>query len=275
MPAVVTASGVDRWRASRPRLAGRLGTTSSSHGRPEMSSGAVLPSRGLGSSVCGGSSRRRDQHGGMRTMAIRVRRRSLRGRASLTVFRRGRVEAIRDFDRSTREQAVQAVDREQRAVCWTVDCRRRSRGPGLHGARQAAGASACPTRRDECIVPAGRVRLTLRRTCDDRAVEAAGRRSGRRGRPPPFAGQRHDVGVTQMALPVIRRNGDGADFASAALTQPRGSAERTRGGAAARRAPPRLGVVSRGVASHQHMRPPPSARLSGLAVVSVTALQLR
>jgi hypothetical protein len=33
----------------------------------------------------------------------------------------GEVEAMRDFDRSTREQAVQAVDRDSGLLVWTVD----------------------------------------------------------------------------------------------------------------------------------------------------------
>ena len=33
----------------------------------------------------------------------------------------GEVEAMRDFDRSTREQAVQAVDRDTGLLVWTVD----------------------------------------------------------------------------------------------------------------------------------------------------------
>jgi hypothetical protein len=33
----------------------------------------------------------------------------------------GAVQAMRDFDRSTREQAVQAVDRESGLLVWTVD----------------------------------------------------------------------------------------------------------------------------------------------------------
>jgi hypothetical protein len=33
----------------------------------------------------------------------------------------GEVEAMRDFDRSTREQAVQAVDRDTGELVWTVD----------------------------------------------------------------------------------------------------------------------------------------------------------
>jgi len=33
----------------------------------------------------------------------------------------GEVEAMRDFDRSTREQAVQAVDRDNGLLVWTVD----------------------------------------------------------------------------------------------------------------------------------------------------------
>jgi hypothetical protein len=33
----------------------------------------------------------------------------------------GEVQAMRDFDRSTREQAVQAVDRETGVLVWTVD----------------------------------------------------------------------------------------------------------------------------------------------------------
>lgn len=33
----------------------------------------------------------------------------------------GEVEAMRDFDRSTKEQAVQAVDRETGLLLWTVD----------------------------------------------------------------------------------------------------------------------------------------------------------
>jgi hypothetical protein len=33
----------------------------------------------------------------------------------------GEVQAMRDFDRSTREQAVQAVDRDTGVLVWTVD----------------------------------------------------------------------------------------------------------------------------------------------------------
>jgi hypothetical protein len=33
----------------------------------------------------------------------------------------GEVEAMRDFDRSTKEQAVQAVDRDSGVLVWTVD----------------------------------------------------------------------------------------------------------------------------------------------------------
>jgi hypothetical protein len=33
----------------------------------------------------------------------------------------GEVQAMRDFDRSTKEQAVQAVDRETGELVWTVD----------------------------------------------------------------------------------------------------------------------------------------------------------
>jgi hypothetical protein len=33
----------------------------------------------------------------------------------------GEVQAMRDFDRSTREQAVQAVDRDTGELVWTVD----------------------------------------------------------------------------------------------------------------------------------------------------------
>ena len=33
----------------------------------------------------------------------------------------GEVQAMRDFDRSTREQAVQAVDRDSGLLVWTVD----------------------------------------------------------------------------------------------------------------------------------------------------------
>jgi hypothetical protein len=33
----------------------------------------------------------------------------------------GEVQAMRDFDRSTREQAVQAVDRDSGELVWTVD----------------------------------------------------------------------------------------------------------------------------------------------------------
>jgi hypothetical protein len=33
----------------------------------------------------------------------------------------GEVEAMRDFDRSTKEQAVQAVDRDTGVLVWTVD----------------------------------------------------------------------------------------------------------------------------------------------------------
>jgi hypothetical protein len=33
----------------------------------------------------------------------------------------GEVQAMRDFDRSTREQAVQAVDRDSGVLVWTVD----------------------------------------------------------------------------------------------------------------------------------------------------------
>jgi hypothetical protein len=33
----------------------------------------------------------------------------------------GEVEPMRDFDRSTREQAVQAVDRESGLLVWTID----------------------------------------------------------------------------------------------------------------------------------------------------------
>jgi hypothetical protein len=33
----------------------------------------------------------------------------------------GEVQAMRDFDRSTREQAIQAVDRDSGVLVWTVD----------------------------------------------------------------------------------------------------------------------------------------------------------
>jgi hypothetical protein len=33
----------------------------------------------------------------------------------------GEVQAMRDFDRSTREQAIQAVDRDSGELVWTVD----------------------------------------------------------------------------------------------------------------------------------------------------------
>jgi len=33
----------------------------------------------------------------------------------------GEVQAMRDFDRSTRDQAVQAVDRDTGLLVWTVD----------------------------------------------------------------------------------------------------------------------------------------------------------
>jgi hypothetical protein len=36
-------------------------------------------------------------------------------------FMLGEVEPMRDFDRSTREQAVQAVDRDTGELVWTVD----------------------------------------------------------------------------------------------------------------------------------------------------------
>ena len=37
------------------------------------------------------------------------------------IFMVGEVEPMRDFDRSTREQAVQAVDRDTGELVWTVD----------------------------------------------------------------------------------------------------------------------------------------------------------
>jgi hypothetical protein len=36
-------------------------------------------------------------------------------------FMVGEVQAMRDFDRSTREQAIQAVDRDSGVLVWTVD----------------------------------------------------------------------------------------------------------------------------------------------------------
>ena len=73
----------------------------------------------------------------------------------------GEVQALRDFDRSTKDQAVQAVDRDTGVLVWTVDVIDADPGdPGADGAGQAAGAGAAgPARGDGGgAVPAGRVR---------------------------------------------------------------------------------------------------------------------
>ena len=55
----------------------------------------------------------------------------------------GEVEAMRDFDRSTKDQAVQAVDRDSGRAGVDGRCgRRRPGGPGADRAGQGAGAGA-------------------------------------------------------------------------------------------------------------------------------------
>jgi hypothetical protein len=71
-------------------------------------------------------------------------------------FMVGEVQAMRDFDRSTKDQAVQAIDRETGELVWTVDvidadpeARDRTIRVKLLAPVQPIPPEACPGRRSD------------------------------------------------------------------------------------------------------------------------------
>ena len=123
----------------------------------------------------------------------------------------GEVQAMRDFDRSTKDQAVQAVDRDTGVLVWTVDVvdadpEARERTVRVQAAR--AGAAGPAGGDAGGAVPAGRVRRPDRHAV--RGDHGVGPGRGWRGRSGP-RGCGPRAGFRPGPVTARRADGRGAD----------------------------------------------------------------